>query len=58
VVSFTAQFRMVDATRHLAAMAALEAAIPDTAALVFACLGIALAARRPRRRLTSPGRAG
>jgi hypothetical protein len=32
-VSFTAQFRMVDATRHL----------PDAAALVFACLGIALA---------------
>jgi hypothetical protein len=43
VVSFTAQYRMVDATRHLALVAALEAAIPDTAALVFACLGIALA---------------
>jgi Protein of unknown function (DUF2637) len=43
VVSFTAQYRMVDATRHLAAVAALEAAIPDAAALVFACLGIALA---------------
>jgi hypothetical protein len=42
-VSFTAQFRMVDATRHLALVAALEAAIPDTAALVFACLGVALA---------------
>ena len=42
-VSFTAQYRMVDATRHLAAIAALEAAIPDAAALVFACLGIALA---------------
>jgi hypothetical protein len=42
-VSFTAQFRMVDATRHLAAVAALEASIPDVAALVFACLGIALA---------------
>jgi hypothetical protein len=42
-VSFTAQYRMVDATRHLAAVAALEAAIPDAAALVFACLGIALA---------------
>jgi hypothetical protein len=41
--SFTAQYRMVDATRHLAAIAALEAAIPDAAALVFACLGIALA---------------
>ena len=42
-VSFTAQYRMVDATRHLAAVAALEASIPDAAALVFACLGIALA---------------
>ena len=42
-VSFTAQYRMVYADRHLAAVAALEAAIPDAAALVFACLGIALA---------------
>jgi hypothetical protein len=42
-VSFTAQYRMVNATRHLPAIAALEAAIPDTAALVFASLGIALA---------------
>ena len=42
-VSFTAQYRMVDATRHLSAIAALEAAIPDAAALVFASLGIALA---------------
>ena len=42
-VSFTAQYRMVDATRHLPVVAVLEAAIPDTAALVFACLGIALA---------------
>ena len=42
-MSFTAQYRMVDATRHLPAIAALEAAIPDAAALVFACLGIALA---------------
>src|SRR5207245_3886421 len=42
-VSFTAQYRMVNATRHLPAIAALEAAIPDAAALVFACLGIALA---------------
>jgi hypothetical protein len=41
--SFTAQYRMVDATRHLPVIAALEAAIPDAAALVFACLGIALA---------------
>ncbi len=43
VVSVTAQYRMVDATRRLAVVAGLEAAIPDTAALVFACLGIALA---------------
>ena len=43
VVSFTAQFRMVETTRHLPAVAALEASIPDAAALVFACLGIALA---------------
>jgi hypothetical protein len=42
-VSFTAQYRMVAATRHLLVVAALEAAIPDAAALVFACLGIALA---------------
>ena len=42
-MSFTAQYRMVDATRRLAVVAGLEAAIPDAAALVFACLGIALA---------------
>jgi len=42
-VSFTAQYRMADAARHIPAVAALEAAIPDAAALVFACLGIALA---------------
>ena len=34
---------MVNATRHFPAIAAAEAAIPDTAALVFASLGIALA---------------
>ena len=49
VVSFTAQYRMVDATRHLPVVAALEAAIPDAAALVFACLGIALALAWPPR---------
>src|ERR1700722_11608479 len=43
VVSFTAPYRMVEATRRLAVVAGLEAAIPDAAALVFACLGIALA---------------
>ena len=42
-VSFTAQYRMVDAVRRLPVVASLEAAIPDAAALVFACLGIALA---------------
>ena len=47
-VSFAAQYRMVEATRHLPAIAALEAAIPDAAALVFACLGIALAVRGRR----------
>ncbi len=58
-VSFTAQFRMVDATRHLAVIAALEAAIPDAAALVFASLGIALALhgrRALRARALEPGR--
>src|SRR6266536_2735695 len=35
-VSFTAQYRMADAARHLPVIAALEAAIPDAAALVFA----------------------
>jgi hypothetical protein len=43
VVSFTAQYRLADAARHLPVIAALEAAIPDAAALVFASLGIALA---------------
>jgi hypothetical protein len=52
-VSFTAQYRMIYATRRLAVIAGLEAAIPDAAALVFACLGVALAlhgqrAIRPR----------
>ncbi len=42
-VSFTAQYRMADAARHLPVISALEAAIPDAAALVFASLGIALA---------------
>ncbi|MFI5068954.1 MAG: hypothetical protein ACHP9Z_33930 [Streptosporangiales bacterium] len=42
-MSFTAQYRLIYATRRLAVVAGLEAAIPDAAALVFACLGIALA---------------
>ena len=48
VVSFTAQYRMIDAARGLAVIAGLEAAIPDAAALVFASLGIALALHRRR----------
>ena len=43
VVSFTAQYQMIFATRRLALVAGLEAAIPDAAAVVFASLGIALA---------------
>jgi hypothetical protein len=43
VVSFSAQYQMVYAARGLPVIAALEAAIPDAAAVVFACLGIALA---------------
>jgi hypothetical protein len=43
VVSFTAQYRLVYAARRLPLAAGLEAAIPDAAALVFACLGVALA---------------
>jgi hypothetical protein len=42
-VSFAAQYRMIYAARRLAVVAALEAAIPDAAALIFASLGIALA---------------
>jgi hypothetical protein len=43
VVSFSAQYQMVYAARRLAVVAGLEAGIPDAAAVVFACLGIALA---------------
>lgn len=43
VVSYAAQYRMVYAAKGTAATAALEAAIPDVAALIFATLGIALA---------------
>jgi hypothetical protein len=42
-VSFSAQYQMVHAARGLPVIAALEAAIPDAAALIFASLGIALA---------------
>jgi hypothetical protein len=43
VVSFEAQYRMVFAAKGVTAIAALEAAIPDVSAVVFASLGIALA---------------
>lgn len=43
VVSFAAQYQMVYAAKQIRVIAALEAAIPDAAALIFACLGIALA---------------
>ena len=53
VVSWDAQYVMVREARHIQAIAALEAGIPDTGALIFAALGIALAlqgrrALRPR----------
>jgi hypothetical protein len=40
MVSFSAQYQMVYAARGLPVIAALEAAIPDAAAVVFACLGV------------------
>jgi hypothetical protein len=43
IVSFAAQYRMVLAAKAIAPIAALEAGIPDVAALIFATLGIALA---------------
>src|ERR1700722_1454543 len=36
VVSFAAQFRLVYEAKHVTAIAALEAGIPDAAAVVFA----------------------
>jgi len=42
-VSYTAQYRLVLAAKGVAPVAALEAGIPDVAALIFASLGIALA---------------
>jgi hypothetical protein len=53
VVSWDAQYVMVGQARRVPAIAALEAGIPDTGALIFAALGIALAlhgrrALRPR----------
>jgi hypothetical protein len=43
VVSYAAQYRMVLAAKAVVPVAALEAGIPDVAALIFASLGIALA---------------
>ena len=42
-VSFAAQYQMIFAAKNIQWAAALEAGIPDAAALVFASLGIALA---------------
>jgi len=52
-VSWDAQYTMVRAARHVPAVAALEAGIPDVGAVIFAALGVALAlhgrrAVRPR----------
>jgi hypothetical protein len=60
-VSFSAQYRLVNAARHLPMIAGLEAAIPDAAALVFACLGVALALhgrQAARARLLNAASAG
>src|ERR1700728_172033 len=43
VVSWDAQYVMVRQARHVPAIAALEAGIPDTGALILAALGTALA---------------
>ena len=53
VVSWDAQYVMVQHVKHVQVVAALEAGIPDAGALIFASLGIALAlngrrALRPR----------
>jgi hypothetical protein len=60
-VSFSAQYELVFAARGIALAAALEAAIPDAAALVFACLGVALAvhgSHAVRARLLNAASAG
>ena len=43
MVSYQAQFQLVAGYKHAPVVAAVQAAIPDVAALVFASLGIALA---------------
>lgn len=61
VVSFTAQYRLVFAAKHVRVIAGLEAAIPDVAALIFASLGIALALhgkRAIRARVLNVGAVG
>jgi hypothetical protein len=58
VVSYSAQYQMVLAAKTVAPVAALEAGIPDVAALIFATLGIALALhgrRAVRARLLNVG---
>jgi hypothetical protein len=42
-VSFSGQYRLAYTARHLAVVAGLAAAIPDATALMFVCLGVALA---------------
>lgn len=48
-VSWDAQYVLVRHVKHTPAIAALEAAIPDVGALIFASLGIALALHGRRR---------
>jgi hypothetical protein len=43
VVSYQAQYQLIAGYKHAPVVAAVQAAIPDVAALVFASLGIALA---------------
>jgi hypothetical protein len=60
-VSYAAQYQLAFAARHSTLAAGLEAAIPDAAALVFACLGVALAlhgSRAVRARLLNVASAG
>jgi hypothetical protein len=61
VVSYAAQYQMVLAAKAVAPVAALEAGIPDIAALIFATLGIALALhgkRAIRARVLNVGAVG
>lgn len=48
IVSYAAQYKFVLAAKSITAIAALEAGIPDAAAVIFACLGIALALQGKR----------